>query len=103
MARPVWTGVLTFGLVTVPVAPYTATQAHDVRFHQLQRGTPDRVRSKRVNERTGTQVDFGEIVTWLRSRVPAADAHQFRQHPTSGRCSTVPLEVLASSRSERSL
>ncbi|MEU1425158.1 Ku protein [Kitasatospora sp. NPDC005751] len=62
MARPVWTGVLTFGLVTVPVSLYTATQSHDVRFHQLQRGTSDRVRNKRVNERTGKEVDFGEIV-----------------------------------------
>ncbi|MBP0454020.1 Ku protein [Kitasatospora sp. RG8] len=62
MARPVWTGVLTFGLVTVPVALYTATQSHDVRFHQLERGTSDRVRNKRVNERTGKEVEFGEIV-----------------------------------------
>lgn len=62
MARPVWTGVLTFGLVTVPVALYTATQSHDVRFHQLQRGTSDRVRNKRVNERTGSEVDYREIV-----------------------------------------
>ncbi|MFI8085825.1 Ku protein [Kitasatospora sp. NPDC086009] len=62
MARPVWTGVLTFGLVTVPVSLYTATQSHDVRFHQLQRGTSDRVRNKRVNERTGQEVGYEEIV-----------------------------------------
>ncbi|MER6303718.1 Ku protein [Kitasatospora sp. NPDC001539] len=62
MARPVWTGVLTFGLVTVPVALYTATQSHDVHFHQLQRGTSDRVRNKRVNERTGKDVDYADIV-----------------------------------------
>ncbi|MET9182892.1 Ku protein [Kitasatospora aureofaciens] len=62
MARPMWTGVLTFGLVSVPVALYTATQSHDVRFHQLQRGTSDRVRNKRVNERTGKEVEFGDIV-----------------------------------------
>lgn len=62
MARPMWTGVLTFGLVTVPVALYTATQSHDVRFHQLQRGTSDRVRTKRVNERTGKEVEYGDIV-----------------------------------------
>ncbi|WP_234370995.1 Ku protein [Streptomyces sp. XY431] len=62
MARPMWTGVLTFGLVTVPVALYTATSSHDVRFHQLQRGTSDRVRNKRVNERTGREVEFSEIV-----------------------------------------
>ncbi|MER5353452.1 Ku protein [Kitasatospora sp. NPDC002551] len=62
MARPVWTGVLSFGLVTVPVALYTATSSHDVRFHQLQRGTSDRVRNKRVNERTGKEVEFSDIV-----------------------------------------
>ncbi|MFJ9770339.1 Ku protein [Kitasatospora sp. NPDC101157] len=62
MARPMWTGVLTFGLVTVPVALYTATQSHDVRFHQLQRGTSDRVRNKRVNERTGKEVEYADIV-----------------------------------------
>ncbi|MGW4894794.1 non-homologous end joining protein Ku [Kitasatospora sp. NPDC004240] len=62
MARPMWTGVLTFGLVSVPVALYTATRSHDVRFHQLQRGTSDRVRNKRVNERTGKEVEFSDIV-----------------------------------------
>ncbi|MFJ9461611.1 Ku protein [Kitasatospora sp. NPDC101447] len=62
MARPMWTGVLTFGVVTVPVALYTATQSHHMRFHQLQRGTSDRVRNKRVNERTGKEVEFADIV-----------------------------------------
>lgn len=62
MARPMWTGVLTFGLVSVPVALYTATQSHDVHFHQLQRGTSDRVRNKRVNERTGKEVNYADIV-----------------------------------------
>ncbi|WP_345695176.1 Ku protein [Kitasatospora terrestris] len=62
MARPVWTGVLTFGLVTVPVSLYTATDSHSVAFHQLQRGTGDRVRNKRVNERTGDEVPYSEIV-----------------------------------------
>ncbi|RKE23662.1 Ku protein [Streptomyces sp. TLI_171] len=62
MARPVWTGVLTFGLVTVPVSLYTATDSHGVSFHQLQRGTGDRVRNKRVNERTGDEVPYSEIV-----------------------------------------
>jgi len=62
MARPVWTGVVTFGLVTVPVALYTATESHTVKFNQLQRGTGDRVRNKRVNERTGEEVEFGDIV-----------------------------------------
>ncbi|MET9959427.1 Ku protein [Streptomyces sp. NPDC006326] len=62
MARPVWTGVVSFGLVSLPIALYTATDSHTIRFHQLQRGTADRIRNRRVNERTGDEVDLGEIV-----------------------------------------
>ncbi|MEU1010767.1 Ku protein [Streptomyces sp. NPDC005890] len=62
MARAIWTGVITFGLVTVPVGLYTATEDHTVHFHQLQRGTSDRIRNKRVNERTGDEVDTSDIV-----------------------------------------
>ncbi|MCB5179785.1 non-homologous end joining protein Ku [Streptomyces antimicrobicus] len=62
MARPVWTGVLTFGLVSVPIGVYTATDSHTPHFHQLQRGTADRIRNRRVNERTGKEVDADDIV-----------------------------------------
>ncbi|MET8771804.1 Ku protein [Streptomyces sp. NPDC004658] len=62
MARPIWSGVLTFGLVTLPVGLYTATEDHTVHFHQLQRGTSDRIRNKRVNERTGKEVAADRIV-----------------------------------------
>ncbi|MFG2679590.1 Ku protein [Streptomyces sp. NPDC048392] len=62
MARAIWTGVITFGLVSVPVGLFTATQDHTVHFHQLQRGTSDRIRNRRVNERTGEEVDAGDIV-----------------------------------------
>ncbi|MGY5627886.1 non-homologous end joining protein Ku [Streptomyces sp. UC1A3] len=62
MARAIWTGVITFGLVSVPVGLFTATENHTVHFHQLQRGTSDRIRNRRVNERTGEEVDPGDIV-----------------------------------------
>ncbi|MGP3973633.1 non-homologous end joining protein Ku [Streptomyces sp. 8N114] len=62
MARPVWSGVITFGLVTVPVRMYAATEDHTTHFRQLQRGTNDRVRNKRVNERTGKDVEYDDIV-----------------------------------------
>ncbi|MFG2794843.1 Ku protein [Streptomyces sp. NPDC048419] len=62
MARPVWSGVVTLGLVTVPVALFTATEDHTIHFHQLQRGTSDRIRNKRVNERTGREVETRDIV-----------------------------------------
>ncbi len=62
MAHAVWSGVLSFGLVTVPVQMFGATESHTIRFHQLQRGTADRVRNKRVNERTGEDVPLSDIV-----------------------------------------
>ncbi|GGT47639.1 non-homologous end joining protein Ku [Streptomyces kurssanovii] len=62
MARAMWTGVLSFGLVTLPVGLFTATDDHTVHFHQLQRGTGDRIRNKRVNERTGREVKSEDIV-----------------------------------------
>lgn len=62
MARAIWTGYISFGLVSIPVGLYTATDEHEVDFHQFQRGTSDRIRYKRVNERTGREVDYDEIV-----------------------------------------
>lgn len=62
MARAIWTGVITFGLVTVPVGLFSATEDHTVHFHQLQRGTSDRIRNRRVNERTGEEVAPSDIV-----------------------------------------
>jgi DNA end-binding protein Ku len=62
MARAIWTGVITFGLVSVPAGLFTTTEDHTVHFHQLRRGTWDRIRNRRVNERTGDEVDSGDIV-----------------------------------------
>ena len=62
MARSIWTGVVSFGLVSVPVKVYSATKDHDVHFHQFEEGTGDRIRYQRVNERTGKEVDYDHIV-----------------------------------------
>ncbi|MGA2211446.1 MAG: Ku protein [Acidimicrobiales bacterium] len=62
MARPIWTGALSFGLVNVPVGLYSATDDKTIHFNQLERGTSDRVRNKRVNERTGDEVAYDAIV-----------------------------------------
>jgi DNA end-binding protein Ku len=62
MARSMWTGVVSFGLVSVPVALYSATKEHEVSFHQFQRGTSDRIRYQRVNVRTGEEVPYDDIV-----------------------------------------
>jgi DNA end-binding protein Ku len=62
MARSIWSGYITFGLVSVPVGLFSATQEHELDFHQFQRGTSDRIRYKRVNERTGREVNYDKIV-----------------------------------------
>ena len=62
MARPIWNGAINFGLVTVPVELYSATEDHTISFRQFQRGTSDRIRYKRVNERTGDEVPYADIV-----------------------------------------
>jgi DNA end-binding protein Ku len=62
MARPVWSGALSLGLVTVPVELYPAVADHTIHFHQFERGTSDRIRNRKVNERTGDEVTQDEIV-----------------------------------------
>ncbi|SHK50554.1 DNA end-binding protein Ku [Pseudonocardia thermophila] len=62
MARAIWTGSISFGLVSIPVGLFSATDDHTIHFHQFERGTSDRVRNKRVNERTGEEIDFADIV-----------------------------------------
>ncbi|MGH3666098.1 MAG: Ku protein [Egibacteraceae bacterium] len=62
MARAIWSGAISFGLVTVPVKLYTATQPHKVSFHQFQKGTDERVRYQRVAEGSGEEVDYDDIV-----------------------------------------
>jgi DNA end-binding protein Ku len=62
VARAIWSGVISFGLVSVPVALYSATREHEVSFHQFEKGTSDRIRYHRVNERTGKEVDYDDIV-----------------------------------------
>jgi DNA end-binding protein Ku len=61
MARPVWTGSISFGLVNVPVKAYTAVRDHDVHFHQLEKGTGARIRNRKVSEKTGREVKADKI------------------------------------------
>jgi DNA end-binding protein Ku len=62
MARAIWTGAISFGLVNVPVKLYSATSPKTVRFHQLSAKTGTRIRQKRVDPSTGDEVPFDDIV-----------------------------------------
>ena len=62
MAKAIWTGSLSFGLVNVPVGLYSATEDRSIRFNQFRAGTSERIRNKRVSEQTGEEVAYGDIV-----------------------------------------
>ena len=50
MARAVWSGTISFGLVSVPVRLYPATKRKDVRFHEIDRSSGQRIRHQKVVE-----------------------------------------------------
>jgi DNA end-binding protein Ku len=60
--RPIWSGALSFGLVNVPVRLFSATASHDVRFHEYQAKTGQRIHHKRVAEKSGREVPYQQIV-----------------------------------------
>jgi DNA end-binding protein Ku len=62
MPRTIWKGALSFGLVNIPVGLYPATSDKSVHFNQFEEGTSDRIRYKKVNERTGEEVTNDQIV-----------------------------------------
>jgi DNA end-binding protein Ku len=59
--RSIWKGSLVFGLVNVPVAVYSATEDHDIKFHQVHEKDGGRIRYQRTCEIDGEVVPFGDI------------------------------------------
>jgi DNA end-binding protein Ku len=59
--RSIWKGSIAFGLVNVPVKVYTATQDHDIKFHQVHEKDNGRIRYKRVCEVCGEVVEFKDL------------------------------------------
>jgi DNA end-binding protein Ku len=62
MARSIWKGSITFGLVNIPVGLYSAEKREEVSFHLLDRKNKARVKYKRVNEETGREVAWEDTV-----------------------------------------
>src|SRR6195952_2177188 len=59
--RSIWKGSIAFGLVNVPVKVYSATQDHDIKFHQVHAKDNGRIRYKRVCEVCGEVVEYSDI------------------------------------------
>jgi DNA end-binding protein Ku len=59
--RAIWKGAISFGLVTIPVKLYSATEEKDVTFHQVRRSDGSRIKYKRVAAADGEEVQYGDI------------------------------------------
>lgn len=59
--RAMWRGAISFGLVTIAVRLYSATEEHDFRFHQVHKTDNGRIRYKRVCSVCGEEVEFADI------------------------------------------
>ena len=61
LMRSIWKGSISFGLVNVPVKVYSATEDHDLKFHQVHAKDNGRIRYKRVCEVCGEVVEYRDI------------------------------------------
>jgi DNA end-binding protein Ku len=62
MARPIWKGHISFGLVSVPVTLVSGEERTDISFHLVDSRNSARIRYERVNEETGEEVPWDKIV-----------------------------------------
>ncbi len=61
MPRSIWKGAISFGLVTIPVKVYGATETKDISFRQVHLEDGGRIKYKRVCEKCGQEVDYADI------------------------------------------
>jgi DNA end-binding protein Ku len=93
--RSIWKGSLAFGLVNVPIKVYSATEDHDIRFHQVHRADGGRIKYQRVCEADGKEVAFADIAKAYESddgRTVVLDDEDFDQLPVN---SGHEIEVLS--------
>jgi DNA end-binding protein Ku len=62
MARPIWSGTISFGLVSVPVRMYSATESKELKFHFLHKDDLSPIGYDKVRKDTGEHVDPDDIV-----------------------------------------
>ncbi|WP_432558000.1 Ku protein [Granulicoccus sp. GXG6511] len=61
MPRSIWKGAISFGLVTIPVKLYSATEEKDISFRQVHPEDGGRIKYKRVCEKCGEEIPYAEI------------------------------------------
>lgn len=62
MPRPIWTGTIAFGLVSIPIKLYSAIEETSLDLDMLDKKDHGNIKYKRVNEETGEEVEYANIV-----------------------------------------
>ncbi|MGH3630955.1 MAG: Ku protein, partial [Sciscionella sp.] len=60
-ARAIWSGIITFGMVSIPVKLYTATENKDISFNQLHRECKSRIREQKMCPVCDRKIETEEI------------------------------------------
>ncbi|SHM51378.1 Ku protein [Cryptosporangium aurantiacum] len=87
--RAIWKGVVSFGLVTIPIKLFSATEQHDVQLRQVHAADGGRIRYRRVCEAEDVEVPYSEIAKGYElpdGQVVVLDDEDFEKLPiASGR------------------
>ncbi|MET9879775.1 Ku protein [Actinacidiphila glaucinigra] len=92
--RAIWTGYVSFGLVTIPVHLYSATEEHGTGSHQVHASDGARIRHRRVCEREDVEVPQSEIARGWEVQTAQAWRQIGHRGPMIGVCSLAGDEVL---------
>lgn len=60
--RTIWTGAISFGLVNIPIRVYSAVNQQEISFDMLDKKDHAPIRYKKVNDKTGKEVEYKDIV-----------------------------------------
>src|ERR1039457_1128812 len=60
--RPIWTGSISFGLINIPIKLFPAVQESNLELNMLDSRDHANIKYKRVNENTGKEVAYEDIV-----------------------------------------
>ena len=94
MPRSIWKGAISFGLVTIPVKLFSATEEKDISFRQVHPEDGGRIKYKRVCEKCGNEIPFAEIAKGYElpdGRMVILEAEDFEQLPLA---TTKAVEVV---------
>jgi DNA end-binding protein Ku len=94
MPRSIWKGAISFGLVTIPVKLYSATEEKDISFRQVHASDGGRIKYKRVCELDGDEIPYADIAKGYEmadGRMVILDKEDFDQLPLT---TTKSVEVV---------